>query len=74
MTPKTDGANDKPRHPAPLAHAREKNDRVLKKIADVMTKRGPYREMRNQITTALLNLAGNGLTWVRASESYIQFR
>jgi hypothetical protein len=24
----------------------------------------PYREMRNQITTALLNLTGNGLTWV----------
>jgi hypothetical protein len=27
--------------------------------ADVTTKRGLYREMRNQITTALLNLTGN---------------
>jgi hypothetical protein len=41
-----------------------KNDRLLKQIADVTTKRGLYREMRNQITTALLNLTGNGLTWV----------
>jgi hypothetical protein len=42
----------------------KKNDRLLKQIADVTTKRGLYREMRNQITTALLNLTGNGLTWV----------
>jgi hypothetical protein len=39
----------------------KKNDRLLKQIADVTTKRGLYREMRNQITTALLNLTGNGL-------------
>jgi hypothetical protein len=32
----------------------KKNDRLLKQIADVTTKRGLYREMRNQITTALL--------------------
>jgi hypothetical protein len=42
----------------------KKNDRLLKQIADVTTKRGLYREMRNQITTALLNLTGNGLTCV----------
>jgi hypothetical protein len=42
----------------------KKNDRLLKQIADVTTKRGLYRETRNQITTALLNLTGNGLTWV----------
>jgi hypothetical protein len=42
----------------------KKNDRLLKQIADVTTKRGLYREMRNQITTALLNLTGNGPTWV----------
>jgi hypothetical protein len=41
----------------------KKNDCLLEKIA-VTTKRGLYREMRNQITTALLNLTGNGLTWV----------
>jgi hypothetical protein len=43
----------------------KKNDCLLKKIADVTTMRGLYREMCNQITTALLNLTGNGLfTWV----------
>jgi hypothetical protein len=42
----------------------KKNDRLLKQIADVTTKRDLYRQMRNQITTALLNLTGNGLTWV----------
>jgi hypothetical protein len=34
----------------------KKNDRLLKRIADATTKRGPYRKMRNQITTALLNI------------------
>jgi hypothetical protein len=39
--------------------------RLLEKIVNVTTnlgrtKRGLYREMRNQITTALLNLTGNG--------------
>jgi hypothetical protein len=38
----------------------------MKKIADVTSKRGLDREMRNQITTALLNLTGNGLTWFPA--------
>jgi hypothetical protein len=37
---------------------------AAEEIADVTTKRGLYREMRNQITTALLNPTGNGLTWV----------
>jgi hypothetical protein len=37
---------------------------VPKKIADVTNKRGLYRETRNRPTTALLNVIGNGLTWV----------
>jgi hypothetical protein len=41
----------------------EKNDQLLKQIADVTTKRGLYREMRNQITTALSTSPATDSPW-----------